>query len=35
MPNQPALNALARAQGATLAIPGVRVVVEETVALRR
>lgn len=35
MPNQPALNALARAQGASLAIPGVRVVVEESVALRR
>lgn len=34
-PNQPALNALARAQGANLQIPGVRVVVEETVALRR
>lgn len=34
-PNLPALNALARAQGANLQIPGVRVVVEETVALRR
>ncbi|GIU74787.1 MAG: hypothetical protein KatS3mg004_1874 [Bryobacteraceae bacterium] len=35
LPNQSALNALARAQGATMAIPGVRAVVEETVAIRR
>ncbi len=34
-PNMPALNALARAQGAALNIPGVRVVVEESVAIRR
>lgn len=34
-PNQPALNALARAQGASLSIPGVRVVVEESIAIRR
>lgn len=34
-PNQPALNALARAQGSNLRIPGVRVVIEETVSLRR
>jgi hypothetical protein len=34
-PNMPALNALARAQGSNLLIPGVRVVIEETVSLRR
>lgn len=34
-PNMSALNALARAQGANLAIPGVRVVVEESIAIRR
>lgn len=34
-PNQSALNALARARGGTLDIPGVRIVVEESVALRR
>lgn len=34
-PNQSALNALARAQGGTLAISGVRVVVEESIAIRR
>jgi hypothetical protein len=34
-PNIPALNALARAQGSALSIPGVRVVIEESVAIRR
>lgn len=34
-PNQSALNALARAQGASLDIPGVQVIVEETVAIKR
>jgi len=34
-PNQPALNALARAHGSNLRISGVRVVIEETVSLRR
>lgn len=34
-PNMSALNALARAQGANLQIPGVRVEIEETIALRR
>ncbi len=34
-PNQSALNALARAQGTALSIPGVRVVVEDVVAVRR
>jgi hypothetical protein len=34
-PNQSALNAMARAQGSALRIPGVRVVVEESVAVRR
>lgn len=34
-PNQPALNALARAQGASMQIPGVRVVIEESIAIRR
>jgi hypothetical protein len=34
-PNQSALNALARAQRENLRIPGVRVVVEDTVAITR
>lgn len=34
-PNQPALNALARAQGAAMQLPGVRVVVENSIAIRR
>lgn len=34
-PNMPALNALARARGESLRIPGVRVVVEESVSIRR
>lgn len=34
-PSQSALNALARAHGAALAIPGVRVIVDESVVIRR